>query len=458
MIRRAFGLDKQNGRIDLFALAGLVLIGCVLAIGLPVPVAALLIAAAAGLAVLSPSAALGATLAATPLIFRPIEVGSSSWSLLELALVAGAIGLAGRIGLEILSTRSFEPIRAVLPATSIIIGAVALILLAAFALTNLADAEHRDASVRAVRTIIVEPLVVLPLSMYVLRRGRIDIALGALASAMVISAGWGALGLATGLGVEADGIRRAVGPYTHPNNLAFFLERATLLTALPAMLIPRYRRIGLVLFGIGIAGLLTTFSRGALLGFPAGLVVALWLAGRLRAIAGVVAGLLAAAGAFALLAGDRLFDSGSDGSEPSRLVIWDGAERILRDFPLTGIGPDQFYVMYGLRYIEPVGWPERYTSHPHNLFLDFWLSLGIGGLAFAIVAVIWIGVRILKLRTPVITTDVQHLRPLALAGAATLTAGVVHGLVDNAFFLPDLAVLTWFAATLLVWRPIEAQR
>ncbi|MEZ4624449.1 MAG: O-antigen ligase family protein [Thermomicrobiales bacterium] len=345
MIRRALGFDKQNGRIDLFALAGLVLIGCVLAIGLPVPVAALLIAAAAGLATLSPSAALGATLAATPLIFRPIDVGSGSWTLLELMLVAGAVGLSARIVLEILATRSFEPVRAVLPATSIIIGGAVLIALAAFALTNLADAEQRDASVRAVRTIIVEPLVVVPLTMFVLRRGRIEVALGALASAMVISAGWGALGLATGLGVEADGVRRAVGPYTHPNNLAFFLERATLLTALPAMLIPRYRRIGLVLFGIGIAGLLTTFSRGALLGFPAGLVVALWLAGRLRAIAGVVAGLLAAAGAFALLAGDRLFDSGSDGSEPSRLVIWDGAERILRDFPLTGIGPDQFYVM-----------------------------------------------------------------------------------------------------------------
>ncbi|MEZ4624450.1 MAG: hypothetical protein R2843_06595 [Thermomicrobiales bacterium] len=48
-------------------------------------------------------------------------------------------------------------------------------------------------------------------------------------------------------------------------------------------------------------------------------------------------------------------------------------------------------------------------------------------MAFAIIAVIWIGVRILKLRTSEITTDDQHLRPLALAGAATLTAGVVHG-------------------------------
>jgi hypothetical protein len=38
---------------------------------------------------------------------------------------------------------------------------------------------------------------------------------------------------------------------------------------------------------------------------------------------------------------------------------------------------------------------------------------------------------------------------LAIAGGAALAAGLVHGLVDNAFFLADLAVLTWFSITLL---------
>ena len=193
--------------------------------------------------------------------------------------------------------------------------------------------------------------------------------------------------------------------------------------------------------------MLATLSRGALLGLPAGLVVALWLTGRFRAITGVVAGLMAAVGALALFAGERLFDLGGDGGEPSRLVIWDGAYRILRDFPVTGIGPDQFYVMYGLRYIEPEGWPERYTSHPHNLFLDFWLSLGLVGLVFVIVALIWLGWRTLRLRMQ------AGPAPLAVAGAAALTAGVVHGLVDNAFFLPDLALLTWVSIVLLVDAP-----
>jgi O-antigen ligase len=128
-------------------------------------------------------------------------------------------------------------------------------------------------------------------------------------------------------------------------------------------------------------------------------------------------------------------------------VIWDGAYRILRDFPLTGIGLDQFYVMYGLRYIEPEGWPERYTSHPHNVFLDFWLSLGLAGLALVLAGLIWLGWRTFRL------SRLQPPSGLAVAGAAALTAGAVHGLVDNAFFLPDLAVLTWVSVALLIDAP-----
>ena len=38
---------------------------------------------------------------------------------------------------------------------------------------------------------------------------------------------------------------------------------------------------------------------------------------------------------------------------------------------------------------------------------------------------------------------------LALGALAALVTGFVHGMVDNGFFLPDLAVLTWFAIALI---------
>ena len=54
---------------------------------------------------------------------------------------------------------------------------------------------------------------------------------------------------------------------------------------------------------------------------------------------------------------------------------------MLRDFPSRGIGLDQFLWLNRSRYIDPHIWNERYTSHPHNLLLDSWLSLGLPGLA-----------------------------------------------------------------------------
>jgi O-antigen ligase len=444
-------IERIERQIDWPALGLLALTGLVFSAGVPLPVGAVLLMVAATVSLVTPSAALGACLAATPFIFRPVDVGSRSWTLLELMLIAAGMGLAGRVVLEVAANRSLVTLADVVPKRSVLIGAGALVALAAISLANLADPGHRDASVRAVRTVIIEPLIVVPLTVRVLRRGRIEITLGALAAALVAVAGWGAVGAIRGTGVAADGVRRAIGPYTHPNNLAFFLERATLLTAVPALMHPRTRRIGWVLVAIGTAGVISTFSRGALLGMPAGLAVALWLSGRLRAIVTVGVGVLAGIGAFAVMAGDRLFDLGGDGSEPSRVVIWEGAARILQDFQITGIGPDQFYVMYGLRYIEPVGWPERYTSHPHNLFLDFWLSLGMGGLILALVAVAWIGRTILRLRRSTRNSqDLNAANGLQFAGAAALTAGIVHGMVDNSFFLADLAVLTWFALILVM--------
>jgi O-antigen ligase len=446
MARWLTRIDHLAHRYRLFLLLFLVAMGLALTFGLPVPLAALIVGAAAGIALLNPAVAVAAVLAATPFIVHPVAIGSQSFTLLELMLLAGAAGTAGRLIVEVLASRDLAPPFGFLPSRGVLIAGALLLVVSAISLTRLADPEHRDASLRAFRTVIIEPMLVVPAVIWTLRRRRIDLALFSLAVTLGVCTAWGVGQIISGSGVAADGVRRATGPYSHPNNLAFFLERATLLAAIPALLAERFRIIGVAILLIGVAGVLATLSRGALMGLPAGLVIALWLTGRLRAISGVVAGVIAAAGLLALFAGERLFDLGGDGTEPSRLVIWDGAARILRDFPVSGIGLDQFYVMYGRRYIEPVGWPERYTSHPHNLFLDFWLSLGLAGLLLVLIALALLGWRTIALRRAAPSG-------LAVAGAAALTAAVVHGLVDNAFFLPDLALLTWFSIVLLIDAP-----
>lgn len=422
-----------------------VMLGLALSRDLSIAPAAVIMLAGAALALCNPPAALGAVMLATPFVFRPIHIGTREFTLLELSLLALVAGLAGRIAVDAFLAGSVRHALALLAPFSMVVGAILLIVTALISIAVMPDTEFRDASTRALRTVILEPLVTIVGLRWTLRRGRIVVPLAALAGAIALCSFWGMEQVVNGSGVAADGVHRATGPYRHPNNLSFFLERSTLLVAIPALLSERWRRAGIAVAAIGAIGVLATVSRGALIGLPVGIALALWMTGRLRAITTVVAGFIALVGALAVFAGDRLFDLGGEGSEPSRLLIWRAALRMIRDFPFSGIGLDQFYIMYGTRYITPEGWPERYTSHPHNILLDVWLSLGSAGVALLIVAVTWMVYRVFRMHRDAVET-----RPaLAIAGSAALAAGLVHGLVDNSFFLADLAVLTWFSMTLL---------
>jgi O-antigen ligase len=111
---------------------------------------------------------------------------------------------------------------------------------------------------------------------------------------------------------------------------------------------------------------------------------------------------------------------------------------MIGDHPWTGVGPDQFLYQYGRRYVDPAGWAERYTSHPHNIVLDIWLSLGVPGLVAFTILAIAVGRQV---RTA--GSSGYFVTGTAVAATGALAAGLAHGMVDNGFFLPDLAVLTW---------------
>jgi putative inorganic carbon (HCO3(-)) transporter len=75
-------------------------------------------------------------------------------------------------------------------------------------------------------------------------------------------------------------------------------------------------------------------------------------------------------------------------------------------------------------------------SHPHNFLFDFWLRLGILGL----VALFWILVAFFRQGWRAYRRWPQgNDRLLALGLMAGMVNFVAHGLVDNAFFLVDLA-------------------
>jgi O-antigen ligase len=156
----------------------------------------------------------------------------------------------------------------------------------------------------------------------------------------------------------------------------------------------------------------------------------------------VVVGIVLAGAAAAGLLPERIVHVGS---AEIRLDLWRSAFRMGRDHPVFGIGLDQFLNQYQGPYLDPVRQGERWLSHPHNLILDWWLSLGIIGLLVAA----WIGVRVVRGALALIRQGDPQDAALARAVLAAMAAVVVHGLIDNSYFLQDLALSFWLFCALL---------
>ena len=444
-----FAVLPSNGargeKVEYLALVVFVALGLLLSINDNRFVGAVLVVVGVGAGLTAPRSAVAAIAVAIPLVHRPVSIGSDEWSLLELTIITSSVAVGAHIVFTAIKRRSPREVKNRLQPYSISVVALVLIIVGFFSLFTVADTRYRPESAREFRWVIVEPVAAFFLFRWtaITEHGR-RLLLAALVGTGAGIAIIGVIQLATQTGVVvADGVERATGPYTHPNNLALYLDRiAVLALALAVALRLRTRLLVAVAVLCG-AGLAATLSRGAALAYMAG---ALWVVGAARARHGwrwIGIGAVLVVLLLAYVGGERLTDQGSAGGTSSRELIWSASIRMIEDRPITGVGLDQFYNQYGRRYIEPAGWPERYTSHPHNLVLDVWLRLGLAGLAvFGALAIV-----VVRLSRKMVAGDLN--RAIRIGSIGALISGVWHGMLDNGFFLPDLAVLTWLMIALL---------
>jgi O-antigen ligase len=330
--------------------------------------------------------------------------------------------------------------------------ALALLAVATFSLLTVADAGYLKSSLREYRWTIVEPVLFYFLATEVLRgrRGALRLADGLIAGATV-AAGGALLFAALGQGLVVEGVTRVMWPYVHPNNLALLLGRVAPFAAVTALfLTPPEERTRRRLYALAclplFLALALTFSRGAYVGvLAAGFVVA-GLVGRRRVVL-ALGGIVTAGGL--IIAADTLFHFlpgriASVGSAFLRVGLWRSALAMLRDHPIFGVGLDQFLNQYQY-YVEPTNDYERFTNHPHNIVLDFWLRLGIIGL----LVWIWTVVQFVRLAYALARSMDGVRSALALGLLALLTDILVHGLIDNSYFLMDLALVFWAGCAIL---------
>lgn len=226
---------------------------------------------------------------------------------------------------------------------------------------------------------------------------------------------------------------RAIAFFESPNFLAMYLVPLTLLTGGYLFLTKQTRLMWWLILPVIAIGL--SQSRGGLLAIVAGLA---WLAVRSSTKPGVsprprwVA--LVAVGLGFLLAFVRSTD------DSQRFYIWHSAWQLISHHWLIGIGPGQFQSYFANLNDGSVLFMNTlpYALHPHNIFLNFWLSTGLAGL----IGLAWLLVRLFKFAT-------RNRSPLALAATAGLVAILVHGLFDSTYFKNDLAIIFWLLVFLV---------
>jgi O-antigen ligase len=339
------------------------------------------------------------------------------------------------------------------------------------ATVSLPFSQYLHFSLREYRVVILEPLLFYIMLITTLRGER---AVWRMINAFV------ALGAAMSLAalyhyyfvgvVEATGgVRRMLAIYHSPNALALFLGRvfpvalALALGARTGTGEPSFPQRGLsarirawvggqgprwpyfvAVFLIGIS-ILFTFSRGAWFGMGIAVLFIAALRGRWALL------VLASAGGAMLLAALPFLRLGrlvSGVTTSQRLYVWQSALHMIRDRPLTGVGLDNFLYYYRERgYRLPQAWAEPNVSHPHNILLDYWTRLGVLGVA----SLAWLQLSFWRrawglyrrLGTDASPSGGLGLSLVLLALMASMVDFLVHGLVDNSFFLIDLAVVFW---------------
>jgi putative inorganic carbon (HCO3(-)) transporter len=384
-----------------------------------------------------PRLGLAAVVATLPTYYFPRQLGGLAVSLPETALLlTTAAVLVRAVMVRDLRLRS-----------SAFDGPIALLLLAA--LLSLLPTEYLHLSLRALRTLVLEPLLffylVRALCPELARLRPLWLALLGAATATSLLA-LAQVGARLNV-VEVEGVRRALGLYPSPNHLALFLGRALPLAVALACWVPRWRRWAAGVAGVIGLALAATFSIGGWLGAAASGAVLALLLGR-RALVGFAAACAAAGGVVVALGArlgiERLQPGGATAT--FRQQIWAAAVAMVRDHPLLGIGLDNFLYRYQLEYMRPEAWAEPNISHPHNWLLQFWLELGLLGLvAFGLLLA-----RAARLaRRAWRQARDAETRALVAGAAASLAGWLVHGALDNSYFLVDLAILFWLHLALL---------
>lgn len=324
-------------------------------------------------------------------------------------------------------------------------------------------AAWRGVAITELRVLIIEPaLFYLIFRTTALNRADVIRLVDALLAAGFLVAAIGLFQYVRGEAViTAEGAaRRLASVYGSPNNVALFLGRclpfalAFVLTNVDLI----RRRIATALVVLFLITIILTQSVGGLLiGVPISVAAVLYGRFGRRSIIPILG--LAVLAMLAFVVGINVSErfaralDFSQGTNLYRIRVWQSAITILQDHPITGLGLDQFLYAFRGIYIYPDAWQDPHLSHPHNILLDFWIRLGLGGVSLLVAFQWWFWQSIasgkaLSDNQPEKQVIFTAIRLGILGSMVNLLA---HGLIDNSVFVLDLVYVFVLLLTLAMF-------
>jgi len=379
-----------------------------------------------------------------------------------------------------------------------IVPTLVFVVVAAF---SIVIAYEKAFALRAFHREVLAPLLYVVLALYCLR-SRQDVLrlLGALLATGLMVALLGLIQYVffkSTLPIESDGIRRVHAMYGSANSIGLLFDY--ILPIGLAWLVAKNsyklhdwaawkkRGVALVLCVLMLSAQYLTHSLGAWLGTAMAILFIAVLSIRSRKMLLLGIALFAGSMVVALIffhtrIYNLIFENHLDvrniSTTTKRLYLWQTAWNMIRDNPWFGYGLDNWLCHFSLNNVCVTPHLYHYTinedpvthaltglgyepdlSHPHNIFLQIWISVGIFGLlAFAAILVLffWLFARILMHLRANETPKNVHLQCMTVGVGAAMLAAMAQGMGDSAFLEQDLAFCFWMlVVTLLVLRVLS---
>ncbi len=230
--------------------------------------------------------------------------------------------------------------------------------------------------------------------------------------------------------------KRAISFFAHPNGYALFIT-PVLAFLMPHILEGKKKWHKLLLWGVGLLGLLLSLSRGGWLGllFAGGIYVLLLGGKQIKKFA--VIGLVSLVCLVAIIPNFRyrvILPFRGEKSSISRFSLWNTGFKMIKDNPVFGKGLTGFDTNWYKYNTDP---GLEHYNFPHNIFLNFWVDTGLlGMLSFSLVSfwLLWYSFRAKK--------------GFAIGLGLFIIALWIHGQIDIPYLKNDLATIGWMIVAL----------